>query len=78
MPSLSHAMIRRIHLQIKCGRFDSFLLVAGKAPETVGKRIGDEKDHRRDTDYALNSGIARTMNSSNSGTVNAMSPCAGL
>ena len=28
--------------------------------------------------YILNSGIARIMNSSNSGTVNAMSPCAGL
>jgi hypothetical protein len=28
--------------------------------------------------YGLNSGIARTMNSSNKGTVNAMSPCAGL
>lgn len=26
----------------------------------------------------VNSGIARIMNSSNSGTVNAMSPCAGL
>ena len=49
-------------------------------PDVVKEWGNSEVAHAVDAslDYALNSGIARIMNSSNSGTVKAMSPCAGL
>ena len=46
--------------------------------EAVRKRIRNSKFHRRIHARGLNAGIARLMNSSNSGTVNVTSPCAGL
>ena len=48
---------------------------------TVG--VGASVHHKQEYSllpfrYGVNSGIARTMNSPKSGTVNAKSPCAGL
>jgi hypothetical protein len=57
---------------------DGFLLVARETRQAVRKGVGDTEIHAYASGYRLNSGMARTMNSSNSGTVNAMSPCAGL
>ena len=74
----AHPRTRGIHLQVKGRRLNSFLLVAGQAREAVGESVGDAEIHAFVKAQRLNVGIARTINSSNNGTVNAMSPWAGL
>lgn len=72
----AHARIGWVHLQIKGGGLDGFLLLAGKFGETICEGIGDAEV--QGDDYRLNVGIARIMKSSKRGTVKSMSPCAGL
>jgi len=66
----AHAGVGRVQLQVKGRRPDGFLLVAGKTGEAVGKCVCDKEDHI----FHASPGMIRCINSSNKGTVNAVSP----
>ena len=69
-------------MQVERRRLDELLLVPRQASEAVREGIGDAKFREDDIapvvpiDYVLQSvpGMIRRMNSSNKGTVNAVSP----
>ena len=77
----AHAGIGRVDLQIERRCLDGLLLLSRQTGEAVGKRVGDAEIHDVvepviPADYVFQSapGMIRCINSSNSGTVNAVSP----
>jgi len=76
----SSSSLDRTNTPSSCGITPAFglLFLAGQSGEAVGEGIGDAKFHAFVQAQRLKVGIALIMNSSNNGTVKAMSPCAGL